>query len=222
MGERNEANTAKAAANLHDRFDEVPRKGGSRGQTGGVHRRNPRKRYIGRWIAIVVVGTLICSLAGVLWLTKFGGEEQFSSSKKQNQQVTEKKPQNPQNSGQQQAPQSAPQPAPAPAPTPAEVEPKLDPQATVTVLNGKGVPRLAAVVLENITRGEWGAAGPTQNAPEQVAKSTVFYTDKKDEAAAKALAEKLKITDVKLDKEYAKYETKIVVLLGADYVGPGA
>ena len=73
-----------------------------------------------------------------------------------------------------------------------------------------------------ITDEKWGSiilAVPA--ATTDVTISAVFYTDAENEAAALGLAEKLGGVSTYLNADYAEGEADLVVLIGADYAGPG-
>lgn len=102
--------------------------------------------------------------------------------------------------------------------TPAE----LDPTATVAVLNGTTTPNLAAGVDQVITEQGWGQIAFSSNAAQSdVQISAVFYLDDADLSAAEGLAAKLGGVSAYKTDQYAEYGVRLIVLLGADYAGPG-
>ncbi|WP_170219684.1 LytR C-terminal domain-containing protein [Leucobacter komagatae] len=108
----------------------------------------------------------------------------------------------------------------------AKVKPQLDPAATVAVLDGTPAEGTMAQNLATvITDEKWGSiilAVPA--ATTDVTISAVFYTDAENEAAALGLAEKLGGVSTYLNAEYAETaegKADLVVLIGADYAGPG-
>ncbi len=104
-----------------------------------------------------------------------------------------------------------------------QTEPELDPEASVVVLNGTTMPEFGAIVDGIITQNSWGQilfSGPA--AANDVATSAVFYSDPADEAAALGLAQQLGGVSAYPSEAYTEYEARLVVLLGADYAGPGS
>ena len=104
----------------------------------------------------------------------------------------------------------------------AKVAAKLDPDATVAILNGSSTKNLAAALDSIIAEEEWGKilfSGSAETTDVKI--SAVFFMDPADEAAAKGLAEKLGGISTYATQDYASYEARLVVLLGADYAGPG-
>lgn len=112
-------------------------------------------------------------------------------------------------------------PPPPPAPV---VKPELDPTAEVVVLNGTSMPGFGAIIDAIITENEWGQIlFSTEAASNTVEISAVFYASVADEAAALGLAKELGGVSVYQSYEYSQqYGARLVVLLGADYGGPGS
>jgi len=108
------------------------------------------------------------------------------------------------------------------APAPEDVQGELDPEATVAVLNGTATPNLQAGVDEVITENGWGSIVFSDAAASRdVEISAVFFSDPADEAAARGLAQQLGGVSTYQSDAYADYGARLVVLLGADYAGPG-
>ncbi|RRD35421.1 LytR family transcriptional regulator [Leucobacter sp. OH2974_COT-288] len=191
-----------------DRFDAVS-VGGKRGSRIGAHRADPRQRYFGRWALLVFSMTLLCTLAGVLWLMRVGADSTvFSSAKDMVQQE--------QTAAQAGAADAGAQTAAEPEPEP-EPEPAVNPEATVTVLNGTLTAGLAGGVGEEITANAWGAVTFVGNARTQdVAVTTVVYSNQEQAANAAALARVLGGVESRFDLSYADYGTDLVVEVGAD------
>ena len=104
----------------------------------------------------------------------------------------------------------------------ATVDAKLDPEATVAILNGSPTQNLAAALDAIVAQEQWGKILFSGSAATSDVKiSAVFYMDPADEAAAKGLAAKLGGISTYATQDYAGYEARLVVLLGADYAGPG-
>src|SRR5690606_29029883 len=69
----------------------------------------------------------------------------------------------------------------------------------------------------------WGQVLFSENLAESdVSISAVFYRDAADEAAARGLAEKRGGVSTYLTEDYAEFDARLIVLIGADYAGPGA
>lgn len=187
-----------------DRFDAVA-VGGKRGSRIGAHRADPRQRHFGRWALLVFSLTLLCTLAGVLWLMRVGSDSTvFSSAKDMVQQE--------QTAAQAGAADAGEQTAAEPEP-----EPAVNPEATVTVLNGTLTAGLAGGVGEEITANAWGAVTFVGNARTQdVAVTTVVYSNQEQAANAAALARVLGGVESRFDLSYADYGTDLVVEVGAD------
>lgn len=111
-----------------------------------------------------------------------------------------------------------------PVPVEPQVAPALDPAAPVVVLNGTSMPGFGAVVDGIITQNQWGQILFSGDAAaSDVEISAVFYSAPEDEAAALGLAKELGGVSIYQNDEYAQeYGARLVVLLGADYAGPGS
>ncbi|MFF8817328.1 LytR C-terminal domain-containing protein [Leucobacter sp. NPDC015123] len=110
-----------------------------------------------------------------------------------------------------------------PAAADTKVKPKLTPEATVAVLDGTTAEGdMAQAVATIITDEKWGKIVlNTPAADTDIEISAVFYTDPANEPAALGLAEKLGGVSTYLNTEYAEGNSDLVVLIGADYAGPG-
>lgn len=113
------------------------------------------------------------------------------------------------------------EPPPPPEPT---VTPVIDPAAEVVVLNGTRMPGFGAIVDNIISENEWGTIlFSTDAAANDVEISAVFYSALADEAAALGLANELGGVSIYQSDDYSQqYGARLVVLLGADYAGPGS
>ncbi len=108
------------------------------------------------------------------------------------------------------------------APVAPKVKAELDPEAPVVVLNGTSMPGFGAIVDGIITSNAWGLilfSGEAASNDVQI--SAVFYSSEADEAAALGLAKELGGVGTFQSSEYDQYGARLVVLLGADYAGPG-
>lgn len=103
-----------------------------------------------------------------------------------------------------------------------QVKAEVDPEATIAVLNGTGTPNLQAGVEQVILANGWGQiAFSDYAASREVQISAVFYSDPEDEQAAAGLAAELGGVSTYVSTDYEQYGVRLVVLLGADYAGPG-
>ena len=159
----------------------------------GAHRITARPRYIWQYIVAALLGFALLTTIGIVAVHSIGSAGKLPTSRSATA------------TGTSQAPQA-----------------ELDPEATVAVLNGTTIPNLAAAVDQIITSEEWGQIRFSGSAAESdVAISAVFYSEPADEAAAAGLAAKLGGISTYITEDYAAYEVQLVVLIGADYQGPG-
>lgn len=108
-------------------------------------------------------------------------------------------------------------------PAPVAVVGEIDPTATVAILNGTPADGLESNVDQAIRDNLWGDVLFSGVAEDRsVGITAVFYVDPKDEAYAKGLGEQLGGASFYHQPDYASYGTRLVVLLGSDYRGPGA
>lgn len=161
----------------------------------GAHRVNPRPRFVWQTLIACVLGVAILTTAGVLWLSLGSGAT--STALKGAKEAT--------GSSQQ-------------------VTGKLDPEATITILEGTANDgALAAAVDVAIrTEGLGAVVGAITADTNDIKISAVFYTDPADEAAAIGLGKELGGIAAYQNEAYAEYDARLVVLLGADYKGPGS
>lgn len=110
-----------------------------------------------------------------------------------------------------------------PEPPVEQVQPELNPDATIAVLNGTESDGLGFAVADAITDNDWGQIAFSEVAASRdVDISAVFYTSVADEAMALGLAKELGGVSTYQNYDYTKYGVQLVVLLGADYAGPGS
>ncbi len=110
-----------------------------------------------------------------------------------------------------------------PTKKPVTVKPALDPTAPVVVLNGTGMDGFESIVDGAITQNGWGQilfSAPAASSDVQI--SAVFYSAPEDEAAALGLAKELGGVSTFQSSDYDEYGARLIVLLGADYAGPGS
>lgn len=175
-----------------DRFDKLPKSG-----RVGVHRVVGRPRRFWIYLVSALLGIALLTAAGVI-VIHFTGADLKS--------LTDEtlKPMNPL------------KPSPG-------ITPELDPTASIVVFNGTPIENFEAVVDSEITKNGWGQilfSSPAASSDVQI--SAVFYSDPADEAAALALAKELGGVSTFQTSDYEEYGARLIVLLGADYAGPGS
>jgi len=157
----------------------------------GAHRIAGRARRSWRYVLVGAVATVVLVTAGILWANSIGGS-------------------------------SGPVAQGPAQPQEQRVTPELDPTASVAVLNGTPTPNLAAGVDQVITGNGWGLIAFSGDAASRdVQISAVFYAVPEDEAAAEGLAAQLGGVSTYQSDGYGEYGVRLIVLLGADYGGPG-
>lgn len=157
----------------------------------GAHRVTARPRYFWQFFIAGLFGFGLLTTAGVLWVTTTGSITDLSFNED-------------------------------PTPTVVAVQPQLDPEATVVVLDGTTVEDLHSKVAETITTNEWGViVFDSKGDSTDVAESAVMYRDEADEAAAAGLSEQLGGLPVYQTDSYQEYGARLIVVLGANYSGPG-
>ncbi|QYM75310.1 LytR C-terminal domain-containing protein [Leucobacter luti] len=160
----------------------------------GAHRVTARPRYTWQYIIAALLGFAVLTTLGVLTVHTIGDSGKLPISGTSPSSTAE---------------QSAP-------------EAKLDPDATVAILNGTTTENLAAALDQIISTEKWGSILFSGSAAESnVEISAVFYSDPADAPAAAGLAAKLGGLSTYTTSDYDSYNAKLVVLLGADYQGPG-
>jgi hypothetical protein len=113
-------------------------------------------------------------------------------------------------------------PAPSPTPTPT-VTPMLDASLPITVLNGTTTPQLANNTGDYLVSKGWAGASSTlgtrsNTATPNIKTTTVYYTDRANQAAAMALVQTLKVGTIELSNAFP--DSKMTVVLGADFTLP--
>ncbi|WP_245907502.1 LytR C-terminal domain-containing protein [Leucobacter massiliensis] len=159
----------------------------------GAHRITARPRYVWQYLVAGLLGFALLTTLGIVVVQGMGGADALPLGRGDGESAA-----------------------------PARVQAELNPDATVAVLNGTETPDLAATVDGIITSEQWGQirfSGAA--ASSDVSISAVFYADPADEAAAEGLAAKLGGLSTYVTEDYADYGVQLVVLLGADYAGPG-
>ncbi|PPL19714.1 LytR C-terminal domain-containing protein [Microterricola pindariensis] len=177
----------------HDRFDEIP----SNLQRVGAHR-VPRKRGRG-WVAFAwaALATVVLVGAGVVALFVLNGNLANGT-------------------GPAASPQSS-EPAPVESEVPA-VQPTVDPALAVTVLNGTERAGLAAAAGDTLAAAGWNVTTRSNAATEDVAVSTVYYSDPSLEGAALGAALSIPGAGIALSQDFVDLgEASLVVVIGANY-----
>ncbi len=159
----------------------------------GAHRIAARPHRFWFYLVAVVIGVVLLSAAGIVAVQVFGTNVgTFTSDQAE------------------------------PGSAPAQIEGVVDPEATVAILNGTETPNLQAGLEEVITEEAWGTIAFVEYAASRdVEVSAVFYSAPEDEGAAAGLAQELGGVSYYQSPNYAEYGVRLVVLLGADYAGPG-
>lgn len=178
-----------------DRFDRIVRSD-RRGRNGrvGAHRVTIRPRHVWQYLIGALLGFALLTTIGIVVVQTLGNGESLPII------------------GENSGSTGAQHPAKA----------NLDPAATITVLNGTPTKNLAAALEKIITDKQWGQvlyASSTEKSDVKI--SAVFYRDSKDAAAAAGLAAKLGGLSTYATENYQEYDTRLIVLIGEDYVGPG-
>ncbi|MGK0722217.1 LytR C-terminal domain-containing protein [Leucobacter sp. W1478] len=164
-----------------------------KGRRVGAHRIAARPHRFWLYLVAVVAGVVVLSGLGIVALQVFGGNVGTFTSE-------------------QEAPVAAPE----------QVQGALDPNATVAILNGTETPNLQEGLEAVITENAWGQIAFVEYAASRdVQISAVFYGAPEDEAAAAGLARELGGVSYYESPDYEEYGVRLVVLLGADYAGPG-
>ena len=110
---------------------------------------------------------------------------------------------------------------PTPTPTPTTTAaPKVDPALAISILNGTPTQGLANQIGDALVTQGWNGAavgvGSRANAASNnIATTTVFYSDPVNEGAARVLVLALKVGQIRLANNYPG--SPITVLIGLDY-----
>ena len=157
----------------------------------GAHRVSPRPRHFWQYFIAALLGFAVLTTLGVVWVQVVGSATEIPIAREIKT-------------------------------TPPPTQGKLDPTATVVVLDGTQNQDLGLNVDQTITAEGWGeiifSAPASAN---DVAESYVYYGIPNDEATAIGLAEKLGGLPVMLTDEFTDLGARLIVVLGADYDGPG-
>lgn len=159
----------------------------------GAHRVTARPRHFWQYLIVALLAFALLTTVGVIVVQSFGGSSGPIGTSEE------------------------------PRPTQTDAPAELDPTATVAVLDGTQTPDLGMNVDQTITAEGWGQILFSEKLAEpDVEISAVFYRDPADEAAARGLAEKLGGVSTYVTEDYEELGARLIVLLGADYAGPGA
>jgi hypothetical protein len=113
---------------------------------------------------------------------------------------------------------SSSEPADTPTPTPTVV-PTINPDASVTILNGTATEGLATRAGDQATAAGWTVGAEANASASDVAVSTVYYADPKNEGAAKGLADSLGGIAIAQSDQFQGAD--LTAVLGTDYKDPG-
>jgi hypothetical protein len=165
----------------------------------GAHRA-PRRRGHG-WIvfAWAALATVLLVGAGITYLAVVNNNLQFTDAFGGGSST------------------AAPAETPTPAPT---ITPVTDGTLSVTILNGTEVVGLAGRVGEAAAAGGWLVGTMANASSTDFPTTTVYYEDPANQAAALGLAQLL--GNVATEQSSSFQGANLTVVLGTDYVGPGA
>ncbi|MEF2976752.1 LytR C-terminal domain-containing protein [Subtercola sp. YIM 133946] len=104
-------------------------------------------------------------------------------------------------------------------PTPT-VQPTTNPAANVTILNGTTTEGLATRAADQATTAGWTVGAEANASSQDVATSTVYYSDPANEGEAKGLAATLGGIAVAVSDQFPGAD--LTAVLGTDYVDPAA
>lgn len=159
----------------------------------GVHRVTPRPKHFWAYLLTGLLGFAILTTLGILWVQSVGSITENPLA--QRSETVEAPP----------------------------VQAMLDPEATVMVLDSTPEQELGIGIDEAISSEGWGDViftGPAS--AEEIVESYVAYAAPNDEASALGLAEKLGGLPVKRSEEFRSLDARLVVVVGANYQGPGS
>ncbi|QHC56163.1 LytR cell envelope-related transcriptional attenuator [Rathayibacter tanaceti] len=177
-------------SNTHprDRFDEIP---ATEGRIG-AHRRPPAPHARAIAFAWAALATGVIVLLGFIGLLVIDNRVQFTDVF------------------------TAPTDAAGASSAPTAVA-TVDPSLGVAVLNGTATAGLAASAGDALTTAGWSVPTVANANTENVATTTVYYTDPALEGAALGLVGSLGTGSVALSQDFVETGA-VVVVLGADYV----
>ena len=172
-----------------DRFDAIPEDI----QRVGAHRA-PHQKGRG-WIgfAWAVVATILLIGVGVFGLYLINGSIAFNGS-----------------AG------GTPTPSITVTPTPT-VAPTVDPSLSVTVLNGTTTAGLANQVGDALVAKGWKVGSRANASVTNITSTVVYYSNPKNEGAAKGVAQSLPGSTIMLTQDFAETGADLTVVVGSDY-----
>lgn len=176
-------------SNTHpkDRFDEIP---ATEGRVG-AHRRPPAPHARAVALAWAALATGVIVLLGFIGLLVIDNRVQF------NDVFT--------------APTGIAETTETPT-----ASPTVDPTLQLTALNGTATEGLAARAGDVLTAAGWTVSTVGNASTEDVAVTTVYYTDPSLEGAALGVAQSLGVGTLTLTQDFAETGS-VVIVLGADF-----
>jgi hypothetical protein len=116
-------------------------------------------------------------------------------------------------------------PTPTPTPTPT-MDPVLDPTTidparalSVAILNGTAAPGLQNTVGDALAAANWPIAARTEASQNDVANTTVYYSNPADEDVARGLVVAMGVGKIRLVAPETFPGTPLTIVLGTDYPG---
>lgn len=177
-----------------DRFDQVP----DGLERIGAHRAPRPRGYGWIWVAWCAGAVVVIVGLGALGIFAINGtlnvDLPFSTSTK------------------------TPTPTPTPTPT---ITPVVNPALNLIVLNGTTQEGLAADATTKLTAAGWKKITPANASSTDITKTTVYYSDPKNEGAALSVAATLGNAPVQITQDFVASGADITVVLGSDYKPAG-
>ena len=176
-----------------DRFDQVPEDL----ESIGAHRAPRPRGYGWIWVAWCALAVVVIVGLGALGIFAINGTLNVKL---------------PFGGGTASAPPTA---TPTPTPT---ITPVVNPALNLIVLNGTVKSGLAADATTTLQAAGWTHITPANASATDVKKTTVYYSDPKNEPAALAVSQELAGAPIQQTQDFVDSGADITVVLGADYV----
>jgi hypothetical protein len=176
-----------------DRFDQVP----DDLDRIGAHRAPRPKGYGWVWVAWCAVAVAVIVGLGALGIFAINGTLNVKL---------------PFGGG---SPSATPTATPTPTPT---ITPAVNPALNLIVLNGTDKAGLAADATTTLKAAGWQQITPANASSTDVKKTTVYYGDPKNQAAALAVSQELAGAPIQETQDFAASGADITIVLGLDYV----